>query len=157
MGKTLGYMVTFTTYGTWLQGDRRGFVKDGKILEASRGLEQANKERQSGEKITLRKNQKEIVKNAILKEAEKIRENVLAILVWSSHTHIVIEGSSKPIDFVVNRLKTAAYYALRGKGLSGKLWTSGYDRRFCFSEKELKARIEYVNRHGNKQAGFQRA
>ncbi len=29
MGKTLGYMVTWTTYGSRLQGDARGFVKDG--------------------------------------------------------------------------------------------------------------------------------
>jgi hypothetical protein len=28
MVKTLGYMITFTTHGTWLQGDERGFVKE---------------------------------------------------------------------------------------------------------------------------------
>ena len=29
MEKTLGYMITLTTYGTWLQGDKRGYVKNG--------------------------------------------------------------------------------------------------------------------------------
>jgi hypothetical protein len=29
MSKTVGYMVTWTTYGTWLQGEKKGFVKDG--------------------------------------------------------------------------------------------------------------------------------
>ena len=140
-------MVTFTTYGTWLQGDKRGFVKDGKVLEASKGLEQANKENQSSNRITLNRKQREIVKSAILKEAARIGENVLAILVWSNHTHIVIEGGGKPIDTVVNRLKTATYYALQENGFERKIWTKGYDRRFCFNEEELKARIEYVNRH----------
>jgi len=32
MSKLVGYMVTWTTYGSWLQGDKRGFVKDGKIF-----------------------------------------------------------------------------------------------------------------------------
>jgi len=27
--RLFGYMLTWTTYGTWVQGDRRGFVKDG--------------------------------------------------------------------------------------------------------------------------------
>ncbi len=25
MGKVIGYMVTWTTYGTWLQGEEKGF------------------------------------------------------------------------------------------------------------------------------------
>ena len=36
MVKTLGYMVTWTTYGTWLQGDEQGYVKKGKVLGASK-------------------------------------------------------------------------------------------------------------------------
>jgi len=149
MGKTLGYMVTFTTYGTWLQGDKRGFVKNGKILEASEGLEQANKKMQSSEEVTLKKEQREIVRDAILQEAARIGENVLAIAVRSNHIHAVIEGGGKPIDMLVNRFKTAAYYALRNNGFEQKIWTRGYDKRFCFNEKDLKAKIAYVNRHGN--------
>jgi len=147
MGKTLGYMVTFTTYGSWLQGDKRGFVKDGKVSEASEELEQANKKRQSSKNVTLKKEQREIVRTAILRRAERIGENVLAISVRSNHVHAVIEGGGKPIDMVVNRLKTAAYYALREHGFEGKVWTRGYDKRFCFDEKALKNRIKYVNFH----------
>jgi hypothetical protein len=29
MSKIIGYMVTWTTYGSWLPGDERGYVKDG--------------------------------------------------------------------------------------------------------------------------------
>jgi REP element-mobilizing transposase RayT len=147
MGKTLGYMVTWTTYGTWLQGDKRGFVRDGKILKASTELEQDNKKRQSNDKISLTKEQREVVRNSILREAEKIRENVLAISVRSNHIHAVIEAGGKPINTVINRFKTAAHYAMRDRGFKGKVWTSGYDRRFCFSEKELNTRVNYVNKH----------
>jgi len=138
-------MVTFTTYGSWLQGDKRGFVKDGRISEANEELEQANKKRQSSKKVTLKKEQREIVRTAILRRAESIGEKVLAISVQSNHVHAVIEGGGKPIDIVVNRLKTAAYYALRERGFEGKVWTRRYDKRFCFDEKALKNRIKYVN------------
>ena len=42
MAKTLGYMVTWTTYGTWLQGDERGYVKNGKILSENPALKKVN-------------------------------------------------------------------------------------------------------------------
>ncbi len=140
-------MVTWTTYGTWLQGDKRGFVKDGKISRTSKGLEQANKKRQSGEEFTLKKEQRGIVRSAVLQEAERTNENVLAISVRSNHVHVVIESGGKPLDIVVNRFKTAAYYALRECGFEGKVWSKGYDKGFCFSEKELSARVDYVNKH----------
>jgi len=39
MSEIIGYMLTWTTYGTWLQGDARGYVKNGKILSENKGLE----------------------------------------------------------------------------------------------------------------------
>jgi len=42
MGKLIGYMVTWTTYGSWLQGDKRGYVKNGEILLAEKILEKSN-------------------------------------------------------------------------------------------------------------------
>ena len=32
MGKTLAILFTFTTYGTWLRGDARGWVDDGILV-----------------------------------------------------------------------------------------------------------------------------
>jgi len=42
MKRMIGYMVTWTTYGTWLQGDKRGYVKDGKTLAQNDKLKSAN-------------------------------------------------------------------------------------------------------------------
>ncbi len=33
MASMIGYMLTWTTYGTWLRGDKRGYVKDGEEPE----------------------------------------------------------------------------------------------------------------------------
>jgi len=36
---------------------------------------------------------------------------------------------------------------LKKFGFDGKVWTKGFDKWFCFSEKDLKARVDYVNKH----------
>ena len=72
MGETYGYMVTWTTYGTWLQGDKRGFVKKGRVLGKSKGLQQANDRRQTADVVKVKKSEREVVKKAILEEAARI-------------------------------------------------------------------------------------
>ena len=140
-------MVTWTTYGTWLQGEKRGFVKDGKILGRNKGLEEANKRRRRGGGVKLKKADREVARRAMLAEAERIGEKILALSVWSNHVHAVIGEGGKPIGKVVSRLKSASYYALRERGINGRLWTRGYDKRFCFDEASLEERIRYVERH----------
>lgn len=152
MRRTIGYMITFTTYGTWLQGDERGWVKEGIIYEENEGLRSVNESNLKGEAVRLGKREKEIVREAICRKAEAQREEILAISVWSNHVHIVQKYNGRPIEKAVRIYKNTATAALRRAGVEGRLWTSGFDRRFCFSEKELRARVDYVNRHGKKQA-----
>ncbi len=147
MGETYGYMVTWTTYGSWLQGDERGFVKKGQVLGGSKGLKEANRRRRRGNGVKLKKSEREVARRAMLGEAERIGEKVLALSVWSNHVHVVIGEGGKPIGKVVSRLKSAAYYALRERGIDGRMWTRGYDKRFCFDERALKDRMAYVMRH----------
>ena len=45
MGRTLAIMLTMTTYGTWLRGDRRGWVDEGRILPPDPELESADRAR----------------------------------------------------------------------------------------------------------------
>jgi hypothetical protein len=76
MAKTLGYMVTWTTYGTWLQGDKRGYVREGKIPGWNPRLEQRNKENQTGNIIKLTNKQQKLIRKAILEEACKLEQKV---------------------------------------------------------------------------------
>jgi len=48
------------------------------------------------------------------------------------------------IEKVVAYYKTAGRLALKGMGCTGKVWTRGYDKRFCFDRASLRRRIEYV-------------
>jgi REP element-mobilizing transposase RayT len=147
MRKTLGYMVTFTTYGTWLQGDERGWVKRGTVYEENAELYKVNENHMRGKAVRLKKKEKEIVQEAICRKAEALGEKILAVSVWSNHVHIVLGYSGRPVEEMVRIYKNTTSAALRRSGFEGKVWTRGFDKRFCFSEKDLKARVDYVNKH----------
>ena len=147
MAKVFGYMVTWTTYGSWLQGDKGGYVRKGRVLSGSEELERANKRMGRGGTVKLGKTEREIIRRAILAEGERIGERILAISVGSKHVHVVIAAGGKTISKVVSRLKCAAYYEAQKDGGGRRLWTRGYDKRLCLDEQSLVARIRYVERH----------
>ena len=147
MPKTLGYHITWTTYGTWLQGDKRRYVKDGEILPANEALLQANKNVQVQEAVRLSNIQKETVRQAILREAVMQKQRIYALSVQSNHIHLVAEYTPQPIEKIVAYYKNAGRLALKTVGCDGKVWTAGYDKRFCFDKETLERKIRYVQNH----------
>jgi REP element-mobilizing transposase RayT len=146
MQELIAYMVTWTTYGTWLQGDERGYVKDGKTFEPNPNLKQSNLSSLK-QIIKLTKQQKITAQTAILEEAKRINHKIYAIAVYTNHIHIVAENNQIPISQVTARYKNVATTALKRTGLCAKIWTKGFDKRYCYTKKELLNRIEYVNKH----------
>ena len=147
MARTLGYMITWTTYGTWLQGDERGYVKNGKIYPANKGLKQSNRLSKSQDAVMLLKTQQQLVKEAIMKEAKLQGQYIYALAVQPNHVHIVAGCVQQPISKVVAYYKKAARLALKTAGHNGRLWTKGYDKRFCFDQQTLEQKIRYVRNH----------
>jgi len=140
-------MATWTTYGSWLQGNKKGYVKNGITLKANPELEKSNKALLKHNEINIPKSLRTIVKNAILKEAEEIGQKVYAIAVCSNHVHIVVESIGKKCGYSVGRFKKAATNKLRKYGFHDKVWTKGFDKRYCYNEQELEKKIKYVQRH----------
>ena len=147
MAKTLGYMITWTTYGTWFQGDKRGFVKDGKTYAVNQSLADSNKQNLSKNPVRLSGTHRAIAAEAIFEKADRLDQTILALAVCSNHIHLVVDYISLPIGKVVSHYKNAAQVALRKAGLAGRVWTKGFDKRYCFDEQALKSRIDYVNSH----------
>jgi len=145
--RLVGYMITWTIYGTWLQGDKRGYVKDGVILPKDEKPESANQKRQKFQTVKLNSGQKHIVREAILQEAQKINQEIPAIAVCSNHIHIVAKVSAESIERIVHRYKRLAAFVLRKAGLNGKIWSKGFDKRFCFTDKDIEQKVKYVNGH----------
>lgn len=147
MGKMVGYMVTWTTYGTWLQGDKRGYVRDGRILPADAGLEAANRKLQKSGSVRLTPIQKKVVEEAVLKEAKRIGQEILALAVCSNHIHLVANKGNESIENAVSRYKNVSSSALKKTGLTKRIWTRGFDKRFCFSDEHLEQKIKYAHHH----------
>jgi REP element-mobilizing transposase RayT len=145
MKRMIGYMVTWTTYGTWLQGDKRGYVKNGETLAQNEKLKSAN-QRQKYPMVKLNSEQKQIVQDSIIEEARRINHEIFAMVVCSNHVHIVAPVSQESIEQVVHRYKYSATLALRKFGTQCKIWSKGFDKRFCFTDKELENKIKYVKK-----------
>ena len=143
----IGYMATWTACGTWLQGDERGYVKNGEILPGDKKLKTANQNQQKSQAVKLNSDQKQIIGNAIVQEAQKINQRIFAMAVCSNHVHIVAEVSSESIEQIVHRYKRLSSFVLHKSGLDGKVWSKGFDKRFCFTDKEIEQKVKYVNKH----------
>ncbi len=147
--RTLGYILSWTTYGTWLQGDERGYVSDAKVLGRDSALFQNNRQLLQGDPVRLSPDQCLTVHRAILTEAQAIGQTILALAVAPDHVHLVGQYAHMPIPTLVARYKTAARLALKSTGHTGKLWTRGYDKRYCFDKQSLHNRTQYTLNHKN--------
>jgi len=97
--------------------------------------------------VRLRRKEREIVREAILEAAKRFKQNIRAIAVCSNHVHIVCEYVEVPIGVLVGYYKNAGRKALKKSGYEGRVWTRGYDKRFCFDQKALRERMKYVEGH----------
>ena len=147
MAKTIAYMVTWTTYGTWLQGDKRKYVKDGQILRENKALADICNKLLTKEPVRFDKEQRRIVEDAIRQKAVQFGQQIYALAVRSKHVHLLVEYIPKPIELVVQHYKTCAFMALRKIGITGQIWTKGFNKRYCFDETTLQKKIEYINKH----------
>ena len=147
MVRTLGYIITWTTYGTWLPGDGRGYVRNGKILPADESLRHIAQNRLFQPPVKLSRYQRKIAANAIIAQAEKLSQNILVLSVGSTHVHIVAEYIPKPIGRVVSCYKNAARLALNRNANLVRVWSRGYDKRYCFDKQSLQRRTTYVLAH----------
>jgi hypothetical protein len=145
MRRTLGIMITSTTYGTWLRGDRRGWVDDGHILPADPELEAADRERLKHPPFLFVDSQLLDVGRIIGQSvATRLDAPILALHVGTWHFHLIVGVQVGDVPAVVKCAKDAVRFNLLP---SRPIWTADYDKRFCFDEAALRRRVRYVERH----------
>jgi REP element-mobilizing transposase RayT len=140
-------MLTWTTYGSWLPGDERGYVDNGKILLGDDKTLQRNRQRQKSPVVKLNPKEKQIVRQTILAEAERIGHKIEALAVYSNHIHLLARPHTKSIEEIAGRYKSLTTRSLWENGRKGRIWSKRYDKRFCFSEDEFTTRIRYIQKH----------
>ena len=150
MQKVLGYMLTWTAYGSWLQGDRRKYVKNGQILDPNTSLENKNKENMKYPKVLLSAAQRKIIEKALIEESVSLNQKIYAIAAGKSHIHLVTDCNFISAASAVSHYKNAARLAVESNGFVGRLWTKGFSVRYCFDQNQLNKVIQYVNRHNRR-------
>jgi hypothetical protein len=151
MGNTRAILFTMTTYGTWLRGDRRGWVDDGIIFPADPELESADRNRLKYPIFSFPETRLLDI-GAMIGESLVTRKElkILALHVGTWHVHFVIGATSHDLGHVAKCAKDAVRWGLR---IDRPIWTDGYDKRFCFDEQSVRNRVRYVERH-NIAAGW---
>jgi len=162
------WLLTSTTYGTWLPGDGRGFVTNVRVgpgpevrhntpgtpFDADMPeLQQAAMSKLQGPPIRLNCQQADTVLRQFRETAEHRGWQLLAAAVMGNHFHVVLGVSGDPDPHLLLRdLKSYASRRLNQswtKPPSGTWWTESGSVRKLPTESAVLAAIDYVRRQQN--------
>jgi REP element-mobilizing transposase RayT len=143
----LAYFLTWTTYGTWLPGDERGWHRkdDPDIQRPDPSLTETARSQMKESAFRLSTDHRRLVEETIRKHCE-IREWVLhAVNARTNHVHVVVTAAGYQPETVSEQLKAWCARRLREAGASRKtFWTEGGNRRWINREDDLEAAVVYV-------------
>ena len=144
----IAIFTTWTTYGSWLPGDERGWFRPGEgwqlpndlqIFEATLALRE--------DAIALTQSQREIVEETVRKHCA-IREWILhAVNCRTNHVHVVVDAPGYEIQIPREQFKAWCTRNLKASDAAGERrnwWTErGWDE-YIDDEASLAEVIEYV-------------
>jgi hypothetical protein len=103
----IAFFSTWTTYGTWLPGDQRGWFKRGHGLQESDPLREFEAAlRMTEDAVTLDHQQRRLVEKTIADHCG-IRQWMLhAVNCRSNHVHVVVTAPDRPIEVPREQFKS---------------------------------------------------
>lgn len=162
------WLLTTTTYGTWLPGDPRGFVSpvcddagcsvlhnvpgtpyDADLPRLQRHARKSLKDHP----VSLTAQQAAVLLQQFRETADVRGWSLLAVAIMANHVHVVVgvSGDPDPAD-VLRDLKSYGSRALNRHGrrpASSTWWTASGSKRKLPDEASVLAAIEYVRRQKN--------
>ena len=155
MSAPLAYLITWTTYGTWLPGDDRKWVESGRvgIREPDASRKQQAVEMMKSEPVLLCPDERQLTEDTIRKHCEIRKWALHALNVRTNHVHLVITASVIP-EKVLSQLKAWCSRRLNENlpparsasedNISRKWWTKHGSTKWINDEAYLKNAIRYV-------------
>jgi REP element-mobilizing transposase RayT len=155
------WLLTWTTYGTWLPGDRRGFVSElrdnsgAKVLHNTLGtpsdadlpsLQAFASAIMTADAVRLEQTQAEALAAQLRETACHRGWRLLALAVMANHVHVVVgvRGDPDPDRLLADFKAWGTRRLNRGRGRRGPWWTQGGSRRRKKTAAALRAAIAYV-------------
>jgi REP element-mobilizing transposase RayT len=159
----IAYFIPFTTYGTWLHGDKRGSVDKKHNLYRSefvgQDLPRSRKERSAlkNSLFLLTQRRRKVVLNAIFRVCENRGWVAHAVHVRANHVHIVVTGSAKPekmmTDFKAYGTR-AIKNCMESKSLKERYWTQHGSTKYLWTKQALVSAISYVKNEQGRMMEF---
>ncbi len=141
-------LITWTTYGTWLPGDLRGWRKRPGGEQLPRPLlESWCREQLTGDVVLLSTHDREVVEDACREHCEFRGWHLFAVIARSNHVHAVVAADETP-QIVRDQLKANCTRRLRTQEtplVARRTWTRGGDCSILDTEDEIESAIVYVN------------
>jgi REP element-mobilizing transposase RayT len=141
------YFITWTTYGTWLPGDARGWRKRKGGNQLPRPLlEQWCRMQMKGEAVLLEPHDRSTIEAACRRHCEHRGWHLFAVSARTNHVHVVVAADASP-QTVRDQLKANCTRELRIQERplkSDRTWTRGGDCEILDSDEGIEAAVLYV-------------
>lgn len=154
MIETLVYFITWTTYGTWMPGDARGWRKRGEWGQVPRPLlESWCRKQMTGEAILLSRTDRETVESACREHCQFRGWELMAVSARSNHVHVVVIADKGPKK-VRDQIKANCTRCLRRQAaplIAKRTWTRGGDIEILDTDDDIEAAVLYVTEAQDKK------
>ncbi|QDU93307.1 transposase [Lignipirellula cremea] len=147
MTDTIAVFITWTTYGTWMPGDARGWRDRSRGEQLPRPLlERWCREQMTGETVLLEPHDRETVENACREHCLFRNWQLYAVNARTNHVHVVVASMENP-QKVCEQLKANCTRRLRQQEtplFRARTWTRGGDCSILDSDKDIELAVQYV-------------
>jgi len=144
----LAYFLTWTTYGSWLPGDERGWTKrHGKFEQANRSLERHAEMLLDDEGVILTPEQRRIVESTIARHCELRGWRLWIVQARTNHVHVVVTAKDVHPDTVMEQCKAWCTRKLKEAdplAARERWWTERGSTRYINHGDGLEKAILYV-------------
>ena len=147
MNDVITIFITWTTYGTWLPGDARGWRQRRHGIQIPQPhLEEWSRKQMKGQTVSLRPHDRHTVEDACREHCQIRGWHILAVNARTNHIHIVLTADAKP-QKVRDQLKANCTRRLRSQAdplIVERTWTRGGDCEILDSDEDIEAAVEYT-------------
>jgi len=143
MRRVLASFITTTTHGSWLPGDLRGYLEEGRVLPGDPAKAFNSYQRLKKPPVLLTEDEQRSAFCALRDACVEFHYHLLDVTVEPWHLHFLVVHGFDPTDRVVGRLKNRVRQALD----RGRVWTRGYFGVPLYSEAGIHAKREYIAGH----------
>ena len=127
-GEPLAYFLTWTTYGTWLPGDDRGWRCKGEpeVQPPNPFLAEMARSRMKEKEFTLSHEHRRLVERTIRRHCELRRWALHAVNARTNHIHVVVTAAGYRPETIRDQFKAWCTRVLKEAGAArNRFWTEG--------------------------------